>query len=183
MRSNYDQPLIYLLDELGKIPSFCALPSLLYASGSSSVNRNAVRLCVHTCSVLSHVRLFVTPWTMAHQASLSFTVSRFHWVSEAIQPPHPLSSPSPPALNLSQHQGLFQWVGSLYQVAKVLEFQLQHQSFQWIFRNQDWLVWFSCCPRDPQESSSPPQFESINSLVLSLLYGPILTCTWLLEQP
>ena len=48
-----------------------------------------------------------------------------------IQPSHPLSSPSPPALNLSQHQGLFNWVSSSHQVAKVLEFQLQHQSFQW----------------------------------------------------
>ena len=54
-----------------------------------------------------------------------------HWVSDAIQPSHPLSSPSPPALNLSQHQGLFKWVSSSHQVAKVLEFQLQHQSFQW----------------------------------------------------
>ena len=57
-----------------------------------------------------------------------------HWVSDAIQPSHPLSSPSPPAFNLSQHQGLFQWISSSKQVAKVLEFQLQHQSFQWIFR-------------------------------------------------
>ena len=56
------------------------------------------------------------------------------WVSDAIHPFHPLSSPSPPALNLSQHQGLFQWIGSSHQVAKVLELQLQHQSFQWIFR-------------------------------------------------
>ena len=53
-----------------------------------------------------------------------------HWVGDAIQPSHPLSSPSP-ALNLSQHQGLFQWVNSLHQVARGLEFQLQHQSFQW----------------------------------------------------
>ena len=52
-----------------------------------------------------------------------------HRVGDAIQPSHPLSSPSPPAFNLLQHQGLFQWVISLYQVAKVLEFQLQHQSF------------------------------------------------------
>ena len=52
-----------------------------------------------------------------------------HWVSDAVQPSHPLSSPSPHALNLSQHQGLFKWVGSSHQVAKVLEFQLQHQSF------------------------------------------------------
>ena len=59
------------------------------------------------------------------------TQTHLHWVSDAIQPLHPLSSPSPPALNLSQHQGLFKWVSSFHQVAKVLEFQLQHQSFQW----------------------------------------------------
>ena len=57
-----------------------------------------------------------------------------HQVGDAIQPSHPLSSPSPPDFNLSQHQGLFKWVSSLYQVAKVLELQLQHQSFQWISR-------------------------------------------------
>ena len=57
-----------------------------------------------------------------------------HWVSDAIQPSHPLSSPSPPAFSLSQHQGLFQWVGSSHQVQIVLELQLQHQSFQRIFR-------------------------------------------------
>ena len=62
------------------------------------------------------------------------TQTHVHWVGDAIQPFHPLLSPSPPAFNLPQHQGLFQWVGSSNQVAKVLEFQLQHQSFQWIFR-------------------------------------------------
>ena len=60
-----------------------------------------------------------------------FTQTHVHWVSDAIQPSHPLSSPSPPTFNVSQHQGLFQWVSSLHMVAKVLEFQLQHQSFQW----------------------------------------------------
>ena len=55
-----------------------------------------------------------------------FAQTHVHWVNDAIQPSHPLSSPSPPAFNLSQHQGLFQWVSSLHQVAKVLEFQLQH---------------------------------------------------------
>ena len=98
-------------------------------------------------------------------------------VSDAIQPSHPLSSPSP-AFNLSQHQGLFQWVSSLYLVAKVLELQLQHQSFQWIFRVdflQDWLVWFPCSPRDSQESFPAPQIKSVNYLALSLLYSPILT--------
>ena len=88
---------------------------------------------------LSRVRLFVTPWTAAHQASLSVTSSwsltqtHVHWVSDDIQPSNPLSSPSLPAFNLSQHQGLFQWVSSSHEVAKVSEFQLQHQSLQWIF--------------------------------------------------
>ena len=63
-----------------------------------------------------------------------FTQAHVHRVGDAIQPSHPLSSSSPPAPNPSQHQGLFQWVSSSHQVAKVLEFQLQHQSFQWIFR-------------------------------------------------
>ena len=57
-----------------------------------------------------------------------------HWVSDVTQPSHPLLSPSPPIFNLSQHQGLFKWVSSSHRVAKVLEFQLQYQSFQWIFR-------------------------------------------------
>ena len=62
-----------------------------------------------------------------------FAHTHIHPVGDAIQPSHLLLSPSPPTLNLSQHQGLFQWVSSLNQVAKVLEFQLQHQFFQWIF--------------------------------------------------
>ena len=69
-----------------------------------------------------------------HHQLLEFTQTHVHWVSDAIQPFQPLSSPSLSAFNLSQHQDLFQWVSSSHQVAKVLEFQLQHQSFQWIFR-------------------------------------------------
>ena len=65
------------------------------------------------------------------------TQTHVHWVSDAIQPSHPLSSPSPPGLNLFQHQGLFQWVSFLRHMVKVLE--LQHQSFQWIFR-VDFLI-------------------------------------------
>ena len=64
-----------------------------------------------------------------------FTQTRVHWACDAIKPSHPLSSPSPPTFNLSQHQSLFKWVSSSHQEAKVLEFHLQHQSFQWIFRN------------------------------------------------
>ena len=107
-----------------------------------------------------------------------FTQIHVLWVSDAIQPSHPLSSPSPPAFNLSQHQGLFQQVSYSHQVAKVLEFQLQHQSFQWIFRTdflENGLTRSPCSPRDSQESSPTPQFKSINSSVLSFLYSPTLT--------
>ena len=89
---------------------------------------------------LSHVWLFVTPWTTAWlpgpplSPRVCSTLIYVHWVSDAIQPSHPLLPPSPPAFNLSQHQSLFQWVGSWHQVTKVLELQLQHPSFQWIFR-------------------------------------------------
>ena len=104
--------------------------------------------------------------------------TQVHWVGDVIQPSHPLLSPSPPAFDLSQHQGLSKWVGSLHQVAKVLELQLQHQSFQWIFRVdflKDWLVWSPCCQTDSQESSPAPQLESISSSVLSILYDLTLT--------
>ena len=75
-----------------------------------------------------------TPGLPIHHQLPEFTQTHLHWVSDAIQPSHPLSSPSPLAFNLSQYQGLFHWVSSSHQVAKVLEFQLQHQSFQWILR-------------------------------------------------
>ena len=85
--------------------------------------------------LLSHVPLFATLWTAACQRLhylLEFAQTHVHGVGDAIQPPRPLSPPSPPALNLTQHQGIFQRVGSSHQVAKVLE--LQRQSLQWIFR-------------------------------------------------
>ena len=85
---------------------------------------------------LSRVQLTVTPWTAAmpgfpvHRQFPELAQTHVHRVGDAIQPSHPLSSPSPPAFNLFQHQGLFQGVSSSNQVAKVLEFQLQHQSLQ-----------------------------------------------------
>ena len=118
------------------------------------------------------------PGLPVHHQLLEFTQTHAHWVGDAIQPSHPLSSPSPATFNLSQPQGLFKWVNSLHQGAKVLEFQLQHQCFQWTFRIdllQDELVGFPCSPRDSQESSPTPQFKSINSLVLSFLYSSTLT--------
>ena len=111
-----------------------------------------------------------------HHQLLELTQTHVLWVGDAIQPSYPLSSPSPPTFNLSQHQGLFQWV--LHWVAKVLKFQLQ--SFQWIFRTDllyDRLVGSPCCPRDSQESSPTPQFKSINSSALILPYSPTLTPT------
>ena len=79
-----------------------------------------------------------TPGFPVHQQLPEFTLTHVHWVSDAIQPSHPLSSTYPRAFNLSQHQSLFQWVSSFHQ----MQFQLQHQFFQWIFRSdflQDWL--------------------------------------------
>ena len=119
-----------------------------------------------------------TPGLPVHHQLPEFTQTHVHLVGDAIQPSRPLSSPSPPALNLSQCQGLFKWVSSSHQVAKVLEFQLQHQSLQWTPRTdllQNGLVGSPCSPRDSQESSPTPQFKSINSSALSLLYSPILT--------
>ena len=75
-----------------------------------------------------------TPGFPVHHQFLELTQTHVHWVSDVIQPFHLLSYPSPPAFNLSQHQGLSHWVSSSHQVAKGLEFQLQHQSFQWIVR-------------------------------------------------
>ena len=83
------------------------------------------------------------PGFPVHHQLLKFTQTHIHWVGDAIQLSHPLLLPSPPAPNPSQHHGLFQWVNSLHQVAKVLEFQLPHQFFQWtpglISFRMDWL--------------------------------------------
>ena len=75
-----------------------------------------------------------TPGFPGHHQLLEPPQTHVHWVGDVIQPSHPLFYPSPPTLNLSQHQCLFKWVTSSHQVAKVLEFQLQHQSFKWVFR-------------------------------------------------
>ena len=132
--------------------------------------------CPTLCNPMNHS----TPGLPDHQQLLEFTQTHVHWVSDAIQPSQPLSSPSPPAPNPSHHQGLFQWVSSVHQVDKELEFQLQHQSFQRILRTdllQDGLkeVGSPCSPRDSQESSPTPQFKSIKSSALSFLHSPTLT--------
>ena len=140
----------------------------------SSVEFSSVaQLCPTLCDPMN----CSTPGLHVHHQLLEFTQTHVHWVSDAIQTSYPLLSPSP-ALNLSQHQGLFQWVSFSHQVAKVLEFQLQHQSYQWTPRTdllENGLVECPCSPRDSQESSPTPQFKSINSLALSFPYTPTLT--------
>ena len=130
---------------------------------------------VQSCPTLCDTMDYSTASFPVHYKLLELAQIQVLWVSDAIQPSHPLFSPSPPLFNLSQHQGLFQWVSYLHQVANVLELQLQHQPFQ-IFRTDflDWLVGSLFSPRDSQESSEP-QFKSISSLVVSFLYGPTLT--------
>ena len=141
------------------------------------------RVLLVVAESLSHVQLCnpmdcsIPGFPVLHHL-LEHAQTHIHWVSDAIQPSHPLSSPSPPAFNLSQHQGLFKWVSFSHQVAKGLKFQLQHSSFQWIFRTdflQDGLVSSPYSARESQESSPTPQFKSLNSFVLSFLYSPTLT--------
>ena len=92
----------------------------------SSVAQSCLTLCdPMNCSM---------PGLPIHHQIPESNQTHVHRVGDAIQPFHPLSSPSPPTLTLSQHLSLFKWVSSLHQVAKVLEFQLQHQSFQWTSR-------------------------------------------------
>ena len=135
----------------------------------TSVDQSCLTLCdPMDCS---------TPGLPVHHQLPELTQTHVHWVSDAIQPSHPLSSPSPPTFNLSQYQGLFQWASYSHQMAKVLEFQ--HESFQWIFGTDflwDGLVGSPCCPRD-----SNTTVQSVNSSVLSFLYSPSFTST--MEKP
>ena len=98
------------------------------------LNRNQFSSVTQPCQILCNLMDWSMPGFLFHHCLLEFAQTHVHRVGDDIQPSHPLLSPSPPAFNLSQHQGLFQWVSSLHQVAKVLMLQLQHQSFQWIFR-------------------------------------------------
>ena len=94
----------------------------------SSVAQSCLTLCdPMDCS---------TPDLPVHRQLPGFTQTHVRWVGDTIQRSHPLLSPSPPAYNLFQHLGLFKWVSSMYQVAKVLEFLLQYQSFQWTPRTE-----------------------------------------------
>ena len=132
--------------------------------------------------LLSRVWLFVTPWIEHARPPYPTPTPRVHSNScPTSRWCHPTISSSVAPFSFcpqSQHQSLFQWVNSLHEVAKVLEFQLQYQSFQPTPRTDllyDGLVGSPCSPRDSQESSPTPQFKSINSLALCFLYSLTLT--------
>ena len=131
------------------------------------------------------LQLFVTPWTACstpglpvHHQLPEFTQTHVHWVGDAIQPSHPLSSPSPHAFNLSHHQGLFKWVSSSNQVAKV---GVSASTSVLPMNIQDWLPlgwtgWISLQSKGlSRVCCNTTQFKSINSLALSFLYSPTLT--------
>ena len=119
-------------------------------SGENANSKRCMHLCVHYSTIYDSQHIFSSvaqlcltlcdpmecckPGFPVHHQPPELAQTHVHWVSDDIQPSHPPSSPSPSAFNHSQHQGLFQWVHFSHQVAKILEFQLQHQSFQWIFR-------------------------------------------------
>ena len=111
-------------------------PVVIYGCDSWTIKKASVQFSsvAQSCPTLCDPKDCSTPGLPVHHQLPEFTQTHVHWVGDAIQPSHPLSSPSPPALSLSKHQGLFKRVSSLHQVAKLLEFQLQNQSFQWIFR-------------------------------------------------
>ena len=116
-----------LADHTALVFNYSTLPPLLE-------NSHQFSSVAQSCPILCNPMDCRTPGLPVHHQLLGSTQTHVHWVSDAIQPSHPLSSPSPPTFNHSQNQGLFQWVSSSHQVSKVLEFQLQHQSFQRILR-------------------------------------------------
>ena len=140
---------------------------------------------VQSCPTLCNPMDYSMPGFPVHHRLPECTQTHVHWVGDAIQPSHPLSSPSPPALNLSQLQGLFKWVSSSHQVAKVLEFQLQHQSFQWTLRTEsfrmDWLDLFAVqgtLKSLLQHHSSKASILQCSAFFIVQIY----ICTWLLEK-
>ena len=128
-------------------------------------------LVAQSCPTLCNPMNCSTPGFPVHHQLLELTQTHVYQVGDTIQPSHPLSSPFPPAFNLSQHQGLFQWVSSLHQVAKVLEFQLQHQSFQWIFRTDFFRIdWLDIIVVQGTLKSLLQQYNSKASILLSSVF-------------
>ena len=136
----------------------------------------------HLCPTLCKPIDWSTPGFSVYHQLLELAQTHVPRVSDVIQSSHPLSSPFPTTFSLSQHQGLFDSVSSSHQVAQVLQLQLQHQSFQWIFRTdflQDWLVWSPCSPRDfkslLQHHSSKASLLQCSAFFMVLLSYPYMT--------
>ena len=138
-----------------------------------------------SCPTLCDPMNWSTPGFSVLHYLPEFAQNHVRWVDDTIQASHSLLSFSLLVLDLSHHQGLIQWAGSLHQVAKVLEVQFQHQFFQWIFRThflQDWLVWSPGISRDSQVfSNTTVQKHQFFSAQLSLESNSHIH-TWLLEK-
>ena len=166
----YTGTSIFYLEKLwGKAPSVRRTKTFCFAVLNCLVLAFLLHVCcsvAQSCPTLCNPMDCSTPGLPILHHLPEFAQTHVHWTDDANQPSHPLP-PLSHALSLSQHQGLFQWVGSSHQVVEVLE--LQHQSFQWIFRTDflyNWLALSPCSSEDSQESSPAPQFESINSLTI-----------------
>ena len=125
-----------------KVPRSSQAVRFCKVQGKRSKNNIQFSSVAQSCLTLCNPMDCSTPGLPVHHQLPEFTLTHIHWAGDAIQPSHPLSSPSP-TFNLSQHQGLFKWVSSSHQVTKGLEFQLQHQSFNeysgLISFRMDWL--------------------------------------------
>ena len=132
------------------------------------------QLCLTLCNPMD----CSTPGFPVHHQLPELTQTHVHRVGDIIQPSCPLSSLSPPAFNLSQHQHLFHWVNSSHKMPKCWSFSFSispSNEYSGLFSFRiDW-VWFPCNPKDSQESSPTQQFKSINSSAPSCLYSPTLT--------
>ena len=151
-------------------------------SGRNSQTKSAQFSSVtQSCPTLCNPMNCGMPGFPVHHPLTELAQTYVHWVSDAIQPSHPLSSPSPPAFSLSQNQGLFQWVSSSHQLAKVLEHQLQHQSFQWIFRTDFLLISLQSKGLSRGFSTMTVQKHQFFGVQLSLWSNSHIH-TWLLEK-
>ena len=125
---------LHLLEKLPPVSNDWSLPGYKNQSHLTPSWEKSVISVAQLCPTLCDPMGCSMPSFPVHHQLPELAQTHVHWIGDAIQPSHPLSSPSPPAFNIGQHQGLFQRVSSSHQVAKILEFQLQHQSFQWILK-------------------------------------------------
>ena len=160
--------------------SFCVFGNIV--PQLSSVQLLSPQLCPTFCRPMN----CSTPGLPVHHQLPEFSPTHIHRVDDAIQPSHPLSSPSPPVPNPSQHQSLFQWVNSLHEVAKALEFQPQHQSFQRTPNRSPlgWTGWISLQSKTLSRifSNTTVQKHQFFSAQLSSQSNSHIH-TWLVEKP